>query len=614
MRRGLLATRDDLRRLRRRIAASPFDAFYDRLVKRCALILEAAPVTERQWQMEWQKGRWGSAIAAARTTQGRILDLLIAHHIEPNDAYRDRAIEELENIARWSTWVDPCHNHVAADLCTAEAGVAAAVGLDWLWEDLSEANRLRVIHAIRHKLIEPYTRAVAEKAWWTSCYHHWNAVINGGCGLAAMALSDEEPQAEEACRLARGALGSFFDALGREGGWDEGTGYWGYAMRYVLLLGEAASRCLDDQQILRRRGMDITGLFGIYFTPNGRAASFGDDAGVPLYGTFYLLVKHFGLKEVTWWLDTYAFHRDVGTSGYSAAGLAMLFRPADAETTDAPDLKPLKVFNEIGWAAMADRWPKPGMYVAAKTGDLSANHSQRDMNSIQLQVDGEMLLTDLGHAPFGRNHLSEDREDFYDVQARAHNTIIVAKQDHRIDAQGSVVEAQTGEAFRWLACDAGDACGEGVGFIRHVVMLIDPAARAGKTLVVLDEMSVPTPEEVSLFWHTTGPIDLKGRARKGTIAGRHAELHFALAATVKAAASTASYALAQRRTDWVLRLDAGLTGRAVFLSAFALEPLPGKIELKEISGGNVRVRFGGAELRFKRRKGRLQLDKVKPGP
>ena len=58
----------------------------------------------------------------------------------------------------------------------------------------------------------------------------------------------------------------------------------------------------------------------------------------------------------------------------------------------------MKVFNEIGWAAMADHWPSPSLYVSAKTGDLSAHHSQHDMNSLQVQVDGEMLLADRGAA------------------------------------------------------------------------------------------------------------------------------------------------------------------------------------------------------------------------
>ena len=610
MRRGLLASREELSALRERISQAPFDAFYDRLVRRCSLILEAAPVTEQQWRMEWDRGRWGSALAAARTTQGRLFDLLIAHHIEPNTAYRDRAIEELRNLARWSQWVDPCYNHVPADLCTAEAGVAAAVGLDWLWEDLTEADRLRVIHAIRHKVVEPYNQAVADKAWWYTCYHHWNAVVNSGCGLAAMALGDEEPAAEEAYHHARTGLASFFDALGHEGGWDEGTGFWGLAMRYVLLLGEATTRCLDDQRILHRRGIDATGLFGVYFTPNGHAASFGDEAGVPLYGTFYLLTKHFGVREVTWWLDTYAFHSDVSTSGYSAAGLAMLFRPPDAETNGPGDLKPVKVFNEIGWAAVADRWPRPHAYVAVKTGDLSANLSQRDMNSLQLQVDGEMLLTDVGNAPASKAYLSEARGEFYEVQARAHNTIVVADQDHALDAQGSIVDAQEAPAFRWLVCDAGEACGDNVQFLRHIVLVVDPETGAGRMLCVLDELSLPTPETVSLLWHTQGQIELEDGADTGAILGRRSELHFALASTVGSTVSTESHVLSRRGSDHVLRVDAGVAGSALFCSVFALDAAPGKLQLKQGRKGDVSIQAGETSLHFKRRKHRLQLDRV----
>ncbi len=198
MRRGILASRQELAALRERISRRPFDGIYDALCRRCALILETPPVSESQWRTLWEHGHWSSAVTAARTAQGRILDLLIAHHIDRNVAYRDRAIEELTGLVGWSTWVDPCHNDIPADLCTAEAAVAAAVGLDWLWEDLPQADRLRVLQAIRHKAIDPYRHAVSQQTWWYTCYHNWNAVVNSGCGLAGLALGDEEPSAQEA--------------------------------------------------------------------------------------------------------------------------------------------------------------------------------------------------------------------------------------------------------------------------------------------------------------------------------------------------------------------------------------------------------------------------------
>ena len=122
---------------------------------------------------------------------------------------------------------------------------------------------------------------------------------------------------------------------------------------------------------------------------------------VPAFGAFYLLVKHYGQKDVTWWLDQYAFHRDVATTGWSSSGLAMLFRPADADVPLAPDLASVKVFNEIGWAAVADHWPRPRMYVAAKTGDLSATGKiwtfdklDRTLSTVSI-ADGLLYIADL---------------------------------------------------------------------------------------------------------------------------------------------------------------------------------------------------------------------------
>ena len=598
MRRGILANRNELAALRRLAGRGAFEGIFDAMRRRCALILESAPLTEAQWQSLWRQGNWASAVLSARGVQGRVMDLLISHNIDPNPAYRDRAIEELSNLAGWTAWVDPCHNHIAADLCTAEAAVAVAVGLDWLWEDLPAKARQDFIGAISAKAITPYLQGCKQGAFWTSCYHGWNAVVNSGVGLAALALSDESADARQAYAESRKNLKHFFDALGREGGWDEGLGYWGYAMRYVLLLAEAASRLDDDQTLLHQRGMAATGLFPAYFTPNGQPATFGDNNAVPLAGTFYLLARHFNRREVTWWLDTYSFHRDANNTGWSTAGLAMLFRPPAARTPKKPDLKTVKVFGQIGWVALADRWPKPSFYVAARAGDLSANHSQRDMNSIQLQVDGEMLLTDQGSAPYSREYLSDAREEFYEVQARAHNTVIVAQRDQRIDAQGRIVESRKAPQFRYVAMNAGSACGENVRFVRHVVMLVEPKSQTGVTLVVLDDLINGVPEKVEMFWHTRGQIHLDPQTKAGTLIGSRAGLYFALASTVKAKASVKSYPLARRSRDNVLQTSAGVLGRALTASVFSRRKIDGPLEVIEDARGGACVRAGTMEVAF----------------
>lgn len=608
MNRGLLATREQLTDLRNRIRKHPFDAIYEVLRKRCALVLESHPVTERDWRAHHAQGMWGAALTAARTCQGRIYDLIISHHIDPNLAYRDRAIEEMKSLASWTAWVDPSHSgHEKADLCTAECCATIAVGLDWLEEDLSEADRLRCLHALRDRGIEPYRQAVAEGAWWYSCYHNWNAVVNSGCGLAALALADEEPNAFEALHTAIKGLHRFFNALGREGGWDEGIGYWGYAMRYLLLMAMAMDNVQDDRSIYRQRGMEATGLFAAYFSPRGHSMSFGDGPGVPLYGALYGFARRYGLRDVCWWLDSYAYHRDVSTTGWSDAGLGLLMRPADMERQTTCSLAPVKIFNEIGWASVCDHWPEPEMYVSVKTGDLSAHHSHLDMNAIQVQVDGETLLADLGNPPYTPGYyFTPERFEFYEVQAKSHNTLVVDDRDHLIDGQGQIVEAEQEEGYRWITANAGNALGDTVRFNRHVLMLLDPHSGRGETLIVLDEVSNAVSETIEASWHTFGSLKVDGET--GAIIGRQSVLHFRLVSTEPFDLGVGHHRVGQS-TESALSIKTGKVSRLVLAMVFAREPV-GPCSIKQTSRGEVTLETPQAMIHFKGSRRHLKLTEI----
>jgi len=610
VKRGLLASREDLRNLRSRIGRRPYDTIYDLLQKRCALILQSRPITETDWQAQHAGGVWGAALTAARAIQGRIFDLIICHHIERNDAYRDRAIEEMRLLAAWSTWLDPSHRREdKADLCTAECCTTMALGLDWLADDLAEADRARCQHALRTKGLAAYKAAVAANDWWYTCYHNWNAVTNSGCGIGALVLADEDGEAAEVLDLARAGLEHFFAALGREGGWDEGIGYWGYALRYLLLFGIALDRIADDRMVFHQRGMEAMSQFGLYFSPRGHSASFGDSPAVPLYGALYAAADRFGSREICWWLDRWAFHRDVTTTGWSDAGLSLLLRPTEMHAEPKVKLSALKVFNEIGWAAVADHWPEPSMYVSVKTGDLSAHHSHLDMNTIQLQVDGENLLSDLGNPPMTSAYLfSGERYSFYEAQAQAHNTVVADERDHRIDAQGQILEAERGGDYRWVAAGAGAALGEMVRFNRHLVMLLDPTSGDGHTVVVLDEISNALAEKLVAYWHTFGELKFRGRA--GRIVGRQSELHFRIGATAPVELAKGQHVLG-KLTETVLSVTAEPTDDIAIATIFSRRPVK-QIRLLRGARGEITLAAPTATIHFKGSRRHLKLERIEP--
>jgi hypothetical protein len=421
-----------------------------------------------------------------------------------------------------------------------------------------------------------------------------------------MAMEDEDPQAAQVEELARSGLKHFFDAFGADGSWDEGTGYWGMTIRYLLLLAEADRNLRDDMGVYHSRGLDATGLFPIYFTPNGHAASFGDFPSEPLHGAIYLLARQFGMKEVAWWLDTYSFGRDATTNGWSAAGLAMLFRPENIKVPKQPKLENVKVFPQTGWAAMADQWPKPGMYVAAKTGDMAVNHAKSNMNAIQLQCGGEMMLVEFPRNAQNQQFGTPEQNRFYEITARAHNTICTAQRDHQIDSQGSILASKDAKNYRWIACDSGGACGEGTQFIRHVVMAVDPDAGQGRAVIVLDELTNGAPEKFEQFWHTRGKVELDPDTQTGTITGVRQQLHLGLAATVKTSVKLKSARIDSHCSERFLHRTGGAVGKIFLASVFATDPIEGAVDIRESDEG-VSVVAGDIKAHFKPARTHLKL-------
>jgi len=141
-------------------------------------------------------------------------------------------------------------------------------------------------------------------------------------------------------------------------------------------------------------------------------------------------------------------------------------------------------------------------------------------------------------------------------------------------------------------------------------MIVDPARRAGRMLIVVDELSGSVPERVDLFWHTRGRIDQTGKQKAGKIVGQQAELYFVLASTVRSSVSVEERRLDPHRLESILHLRAGIVDKALFVSVFSREKLPGKIQLKRDMRGHVSIKLSRMIVQFKSLKRRLQLDGI----
>jgi hypothetical protein len=140
--------------------------------------------------------------------------------------------------------------------------------------------------------------------WWARCDHNWNQVCNGGIGIGALAIADEEP--ELAAFILNSALASLPKAMrqyGPDGGWAEGPGYWGYATRYTAYFLAAMESALGtDFGLSKTPGFDKAGEFRFHFVgPTGLTFNYADaheKAGSP--AEMFWLARRFDQPLYAW--------------------------------------------------------------------------------------------------------------------------------------------------------------------------------------------------------------------------------------------------------------------------------------------------------------------------
>ncbi len=152
----------------------------------------------------------------------------------------------------------------------ASRALAVAYGYDLLYDAMTDGQRAQCREALRKNVFAPYMEAHAlynpelraftdhegHWEWWTTCYFNWNSWVNGGIGLAALAMLDEVPEAPKVVEMARASLKCVTPEWDQgdieDGGWDEGPMYWGAAaLARGALLRRAGTRAGHRRRLLR---------------------------------------------------------------------------------------------------------------------------------------------------------------------------------------------------------------------------------------------------------------------------------------------------------------------------------------------------------------------------
>lgn len=444
-------------------------------------------------------------LRTSRDVLHRVTLLAVVFRIDGDRKYLDRAWVELSAAAKFKDW-NPSHF-----LDTGEMTQAFAIGYDWLYHDWTEAQRATLRTAIVEHGLKPGLKAYdgSERyGWWVDRKLNWNQVCNGGLIAGALAVAEDEPQiAGTIVHSAVRSLPLALDEFAPDGGFPEGPGYWGYAMKYTVFALAALDSALGkDFGLSDMPGLAETGMFPIHMTgPIDKTFNFCD-SGNSFRSTPYmrwLAVRY----------DQLAYAQFAAQRSSQRAFDLIWYRPA-GETVELPRDS---YFKKIQAVTMRSRWDdSEATFVAMQAGTNDVGHGHLDQGSFVLDAAGQRWAVDMFHDNYNLpGFFGGKRYTYYRNRAESHNTLVLnpsAAPDQAPKSAGRIERFVNDDARPFAIADLSNAYATHAKSVRRGIALIDR-----RDVLVHDEIRSDKPVDAYWLMHTEAEIKLSQDGRTATL-------------------------------------------------------------------------------------------------
>ncbi len=489
----LIATDTDIARVRSLIRHDPrAQALYQRL-RREAEKIEASPTVE-------YKLIGPRLLRQSRLCLRRVYTLALLYRVDGEKWYLRRAVKELRAAANFPDW------HPPHFLDTAEMTHAFAIGYDWLYPALSEEQRSWIRRALVEKGLKAAEAAYERGAWWVKSPFNWNQVCNGGIGVGALAVADEEP---ELCRrLLRHAVTHLplaMQSYSPDGGWAEGPGYWRYATSYTVYFLAALKTALGtDFGLSDEVGFRRAGHFRVYSSgPAGETFNYADAGSrIGTAAAMFWLARRF-LEPVYCWQE----RRQLQVTG-GGDPLDLVWFCEEAKTP-REDHWPLDTwFQGVNVAFLRSSWDDPdAIFVGVKGGDNKANHSHLDLGTFVLDAGGKRWAIDLGPDNYNLpRYFGSLRWSYYRLRTESHNTMLIDGLNQDPKAAAPIVENVFQPGMALVRVDLSAAYPGKVTQLERTLALVDR-----RVVVIQDKVRAAQPVEALWGMVTDAGVHLMGR-------------------------------------------------------------------------------------------------------
>ncbi len=387
----------------------------------------------------------------------RVSTLSLLYRIDGNEAYFDKAVAEMENVAAFPDW-NPSHY-----LDVGEMALGLAIGTDWLWDRLSEGQRERFLDALVEKGIKPSLDEDHPDNWWIYYNNNWNPVCHSGIVAAALLNSQRHPElAEQVIERALRAVPYAMAETDPDGIYTEGPNYWGYGTEFTAIFlnlmdhafgstyGLDKRPSLQKSMLWRTLMVAPSGDFYNFYdnpkrvrfspAPAWFASHFGNAAG--LYENFRSLQLF--LKDPDW---------TAGDSHHRLLPFLAIWYPDGMDIPEDPNELSLPL-NWAGGGAMPmaivrSNWGDPNaLFLAFKGGRGTISHAHMDNGSFILEDEGVRWAIELD--PQNYNSLERvglglwdrrqhaDRWRVFRIGPHSHNILMIDQRDPSVEAEATI--------------------------------------------------------------------------------------------------------------------------------------------------------------------------------
>ena len=340
----------------------------------------------------------------SREALKRIFWLGYTYRVHGGEAYARRAIDEMLAVSAFNDW-NPSHF-----LDVGEMAMAAAIGYDWLYGQMTPAERKTVARAIIDKGLKPAENEA--DAWFYRSEINWNSVCNAGMVYGALAVWEEDPEFCRSMLLKSLESNKLAYKAYEGGGYPEGYNYWGYGSSFQLMLGAAVNYAFPGKDGLYVDNRSLSFDFVRFTsTPAGNCFSFSDAYRKATGQYMQVFGNRWGLYPEIRIMEETGFGRLCEERLFPMFLIGMAGRGMSADVPvdhyfQCGGTTPIFVYRS-GWRSRDDD------YLGIKGGLTMSSHSHCDQGSFYFESDGITWATDLGMQDY--NSLESAGVDLWDM-------------------------------------------------------------------------------------------------------------------------------------------------------------------------------------------------------